>query len=245
FLIFPAVLGIAAPAGVYFADRPFRRGVPAAITAGIALGAGEGFGIANLQHVTADDADAWGFRGFARATLLGATLGGIGGAVVGVARGPSPRLSWFVSAGALWGSASGAMCGYGAARAGIGYSRANDGAALGGLIGYNTGLLVAGALSTVYVPSYTSIGWMWAGGAIGFAASLPVYLFYLGDDGPPAKRGLIFSATATLLGVGAAALFTSGTRDAAAVPGASFAKTLMVHPVGLPGGMGVGLSGQL
>lgn len=245
FLIFPAVLGIGAPVGVYVADTPFTRGVPAAITAGVALGAGEGFALANLQHVTADDDDAWGFRGFARATLIGATLGGIGGAVVGVAQEPSPKLSLFVSTGALWGSAIGAMYGYGATPAGIGYSRANDGAALGGLIGYNAGLVATAALSTLYVPSYTSLGWMWAGGAIGFAASLPVYLFYLGDDRPPAKRGLIFSATATLLGVGAGALFTSGTRDSAASPRSSFAKSLIVHPVGLPGGMGLGLSGEL
>ncbi len=66
FLIFPAVLGVAAPAGVYALDRPFNRGVPSAIAAGMLIGAGEGIGIASYQFVTADSDDAWASAGLAR-----------------------------------------------------------------------------------------------------------------------------------------------------------------------------------
>jgi hypothetical protein len=36
-----------------------------------------------------------------------------------------------------------------------------------------------------------------------------VFLFYTRDDGPPAKRGLIFSGVAMTLGIAAGAIFAS------------------------------------
>lgn len=231
FLIAPAVLGIAAPAAVYAIDHPpLRRGVPAAIAAGAVIGAGEGIGIASLQFVTQDKEDAWGFRGLSRATVVGATLGAAGGAVLGFLQQPSPKSSLLMTSGVAWGSAIGAMFGYGASEEGIGYGRANDDAALGGLIGYNVGLVATAALSTVYVPSYKTLGWMWTGAGIGFAASLPVYLFYAGEGGPPAKRGLVFSATATTLGLAAGALFTARARDEASLDNVVVARLTMLAP---------------
>ena len=245
FLIFPAVLGVAAPAGVYAMDTPFRRGVPSAIAAGALIGAGEGIGIASLQFVSAEEDDAWGFRGLSRATALGATLGAAGGAVLGYLQEPSPRLSLFATSGVAWGAAIGSMFGYGASEKDVGYGRANDSAALGGLIGYNAGLVATAALSTLYVPSYTSLGWMWAGGAAGFALSLPVFLVYAGEGGPPAKRALLFSGTATTLGIAAGALFTLRTSDVGSAPGSHFARVTSVAPLPLPGGMGLAVGGEL
>jgi hypothetical protein len=245
FLIFPAVLGVAAPAGVYALDRPFDRGVPSAIAAGAIIGAGEGIGIASYQFVTAESDDAWGFRGLSRATAIGATLGAAGGAVLGYLQEPSPRLSLFATSGVAWGAAIGSMFGYGASEQGIGYGRANDSAALGGLIGYNAGLVVTAGLSTLYVPSYTSLAWMWAGGAAGFALSLPVYLVYAGEGGPPAKRALLFSGTTTLLGIGAGALFTFRTSDASGPSETRMARVTGIAPLALPGGMGLSLIGDL
>jgi hypothetical protein len=246
FLILPAVLGVAAPFGVYAADRPLRRGVPSAIAAGALIGAGEGIGIASLQFVTADEDSAWGFRGLTRATAIGATVGAAGGAVLGYLQEPSPRLSLFAMSGASWGAAIGAMYGYGASEAGVGYSRANDSAALGGFIGYNVGVVATAALSTLYVPSYTSLGWMWAGGAAGFAISLPVFLIYAGDEGPPAKRALIFSGTTTLLGIGAGALFTLRTSDVGSnAPSYDGVRITGLSPWTVPGGVGMALSGEM
>ena len=71
FLIPPAILGIAAPVGVWFLDDPaMPSGLPAAIATGMFVGAGEGIGIASYQFVTADEEDAWGFKGLSRATAL-------------------------------------------------------------------------------------------------------------------------------------------------------------------------------
>jgi hypothetical protein len=249
FLIAPAVLGVAAPAAVYAIDRPaLRRGVPAAIAAGAVIGAGEGIGIASLQFVTARSEDAWGFRGLARATAIGATVGAAGGAALGFLQQPSPRSSLLTTSGVAWGSAIGAMFGYGTTRASIGYGEANDGAAIGGLIGYNAGLVATGALSMVHIPSYRSIAWMWAGAGIGFAASLPVFIFYAGEGGPPAKRGLVFSGTATALGLLAGGLFTSGDRESASNSGdgpPKLARVTGVGPMLAPGSIGLSVLGEL
>jgi hypothetical protein len=247
FLIAPAVLGVAAPAGVYVLDRPpLHRGLPGAIAAGAVIGAGEGIGLASLQFVTAKEEDAWGFRGLSRATALGATIGAAGGAVLGSLQAPSPRSSVLLTSGVVWGSAIGAMFGYGGTAQGKGYGLSNDKAALGGFIGYNVGLVATGALSAVYIPTTTSLQWMWAGAGIGFAASLPVYLFYAGKDGAPAKRGLLFSGTATTLGIAAGALFTAGSREQSAESaGPSLARLTAVGPLALPGTVGLSVAGEL
>jgi hypothetical protein len=57
---------------------------------------------------------------------------------------------------------------------------------------------------------------MWAGAGIGAAASLPIFLFYMGEDTPPAKRGFIFMGATTTIGLAAGALF-SGTFSKVAV----------------------------
>ena len=124
----------------------------------------------------------------------------------------------FVSSSVLFGTAIGSMYGYGGSEAGVGYGNANDSAALGGLIGFNIGLAASVALTNVYEPSWGEIGWMWAGAGIGAAVSLPVFLFYAGEDepgeeSPPAKRGFLFMGTATTLGLLAGAVFSSGAAD--------------------------------
>ena len=247
FLIPPAVLGVAAPVGVYFFDRPrLKRGVPAAISTGALIGAAEGLGIWSYQVVHAREQDEWGFRGLARSEAIGSTLGAAGGLALGYLQSPSPKSSLLMSSAVLWGTAVGSMFGYGATSAGQGYGRSNDGAALGGLIGLNIGLAASAGVSTVYIPSYKSLGGMWLGAGIGAAASLPIYLLYARDGGPPAKRGLIFSGVATTLGIGAGALFTWDSEDSAdadATP--RFARVHGFAPMAVENGAGLAVVGEL
>jgi hypothetical protein len=247
FLIAPAILGVAAPAGVYALDQPaLQRGVPAAIESGLIVGAGEGIGIGSYQFVTANAAKAWGFRGLSRATLLGATVGGAGGFVLGYLQDPSPKSSLLVTSGVFWGAAVGSMFGYGASAADQPYAKANDRAALGGLIGFNVGLAAAAGLSTAYVPTYRALRYMWAGAGIGALVSLPVYLAYAGKGGPPAKRGLVFSGTSTTLGIVAGALLAGTAPDNAAHSGDShFANIDYVLPLPTANGALLTLGGRL
>jgi hypothetical protein len=246
----PAILGVAAPVGVFFLNRPtMPRGMPAAIAAGMAIGAGEGAGIASYQFVRAKEESQWGFKGLARSVFIGSTVGTAAGFATGYYMEPSPRQSLLLGSGALWGTVLGTAFGYGASAAQSDWGDANDSASLGGLVGYNVVVVGAAALSMVWVPTYQSLAWMWAGFGLGTAVSLPVYLFYAGGDHDP-RRGLIFQATAATLGLAAGALFTIDSRDVGVASERSFAssETLQITSLGLMpvrGGFGFQVSGVL
>jgi hypothetical protein len=248
----PVILGLAAPVGVFFLDRPrMPRGMPAAIAIGMAIGAGEGVGIASYQYVTAAAGEGWGFRGFSRSVFIGSTLGTALGTAAAFTMEPSPKTSLLLGSGVAWGMVIGSAFGYGSSRAHSPFGEANDAASLGGLVGYNAGLVGAAALSMVWVPSYTSLAWMWIGFGGGAAISLPVYLFYAGGDHDP-RRGLIFQGTAATLGLVAGAVFTMDSRDVAnSAPqtfGAARPPFFQITGGGLmpvPNGMGFTVSGLL
>ena len=102
FSIAPAVLGVAAPIGVYVLDHPaMPRGLPAAMATGMFLGTAEAVGIVSVQYVRTSDANAWGFDQLVRGTALGSTLGTVGGYLWGYYLEPEPESSLFVSSGAL------------------------------------------------------------------------------------------------------------------------------------------------
>jgi len=234
----PAVLGVAAPVAVYFLNRPrMPRGAPAAISAGMAIGTGEGLIIAGYQSATAKEGDAMSFKGVATAVFVGSTIGTVGGYVTAATMEPSPRTSILAVSGAGWGTIVGSMFGYGSSTASSDWSSANDGTFLGGLIGYNVGAVGSLALSTVWVPTYKSLAWMWVGFGAGLVASLPVYLFYAGSD-HDARRGLIFQGTAATLGLVAGAVFTSDSKEFGANDSASpsLAKVEKHSPVEITGG---------
>jgi hypothetical protein len=226
--------------------------MPAAIATGMAIGAGEGIGIASYQFVTSKEGDGWGFKGFSRAVFIGSTAGTALGTVAAFTMEPSPKTSLLLGSGVGWGTLIGSAFGYGASRASSEFGEANDSAALGGLIGYNAGLVGTAALSMVWVPSYTSLAWMWIGFGAGAVISAPVYLFYSGSE-HDARRGLIFQGTAATLGLVAGAVFTMDSRDVAASPspsGLSAAHPPLFQVTGggimpVQGGMGVTVSGLL
>jgi hypothetical protein len=249
----PAILGVAAPAGMFLLNRPrMPRGMPAAISAGMAIGAGEGAGLASYQFVHASAQDAWGFRGFARSVFIGSTGGAVLGYVTAVAMEPSPKTSLLLGSSVAWGTAVGSMFGYGGSAAGSDFGSANDSASLGGLIGYNAGLVGAAALSMVWVPTYESLQWMWVGFGAGAAVSLPIFLLYAGGD-HDARRGLIFMGTASTLGLAAGAIFTIDSREfgqssGSGLFGGNGHAPVQVTGMGfmpVAGGMGFQLSGLL
>ncbi len=213
-LIPPVILGAAAPTGVYFLDqRRMDEGHPAAIAAGLVLGAGEGVGVAGIQHAWAKERKEWGFKGLTRSTALGATAGGAAGYAIGYYLEPPPATLALTTSGAAWGLLVGSMVSYGGSKTGR-----DDYAALGGLIGYNVGMGGMAALGMVFVPKWYHLGWMWGGAAVGAAASTPIFLFYLKDGGPPMRRGFVFTGTAITIGVAAGALFSGILESATGEP---------------------------
>jgi hypothetical protein len=243
-LVPPSLLGVASPIVAYAANQPrMDRGVPGAIAAGLLIGAGEGMSIASYQMFTADN--PWGLHGLGRAMVIGSTAGGLTGITVGVMQEPSPNISSFAISGVIWGYLVGSAFGLGASQVGVGFSQANDSMALGGLIGFNAGLVVTMGLSTEFVPTLGQLSGMWAGAGIGALVSLPVYLFYLGPGAHP-QRGLVFSATATTLGIVVGGLVGSRhDAQASADEASGWASVDYLLPMPVPGGMGLQLGGSL
>jgi hypothetical protein len=254
--IAPVVLGVAAPATVFVLDRTTNipRGLPSSIATGMVLGAAEGLGIASTQWVRSEEGNAWSFKGLATAEFLGATLGGAAGAGLYFLGRPSPKTNLFFASGAFWGAAIGTEFGGGASNGSWG-AYTNDGMAMGGLIGFNVLAAGAGALSTVWIPSYNQLGWMWGGYAIGTVVSLPVYIFYAASPDYDPRRGLIFQGVAGTVGLIGGAFLGKPDRPGALAREQEEDRERQKHPklarvlggslMPVTGGMGASVVGEL
>ena len=224
-IIAPAILGVGAPLGVFAADRiprsPMSAGLPSAIAGGMIIGAAEGFGVWGQTMVTnACDSSAApigctgqpGFAELGRAVFIGSTLGGVAGGVGYYFLKPSPKTNMFLMSAAVWGAVSGSFMGGGVSDEGSKWEETNDFVSSGGIIGMNIYLAAAAGASFFWKPSWSQIGGMWAGYAIGTVLSTPIYFAYI-DSGDP-RRGLIAQSLVGTLGiVGGALLF--GRQDPA------------------------------
>jgi hypothetical protein len=207
----PAALGAGVPIALYAWDQadPFDRGVPSAMATGLLLGAVEGIAIDGLQwQLTGNGGPkTWDFATQTSVTMLTATAGGVGGYALGELLQPDPRSLGFVASGAGWGAIAGALFG-----AGVVGGDWKDGAATWGFAGYNAGILATAALSTVYLPSWQTLRYMWIGEILGTLATTPVYLFYINSDSDP-RHGLIANAAGGLAGLAIGAVLTANLTD--------------------------------
>jgi hypothetical protein len=207
----PLAFGAAVPIGLYFWDQgaEFDRGVPSSMGTGILLGGLEGIAISGLQwQLTGNGGpSSWSLPTWSTITFLTATGGGLGGYAFGEWFQPDPRSLGFIASGAGWGAITGILFG-----SGVVSGDWKDGAAVWGFAGYNAGILATGVLSTVYVPSWQTIKYMWLGDLLGTLATTPVYLFYIGSSADP-RHGLIANAVGGLAGIGLAAALTANMTD--------------------------------
>jgi hypothetical protein len=94
-----------------------------------------------------------------------------------------------------------------------GREQANDTVAIAGLIGFNVGLGAAIAGSIFWTPSWTQLGWMWGGFAIGAAAGAIVYPFYAAAPEADPRRGLVVQAITGTVGLTLGAIFAKPSRS--------------------------------
>jgi len=212
-LLPPLVLGAAVPIGIFVWDQndTFDRGVPSSIATGMLLGGVEGIAVSGLQwQLTGNGGpNSWTFPTWSTLTFVGATGGAIGGYAFGEWFQPDPRTLSFIASGAGWGTLAGVL--FGAGVVGGDWSNGASGAAVGGFVGYNTGILATGVLSSMYVPSSQTLKYMWLGELIGTAVTTPVYAFYIGGGDP--RHGLVANAVGGLAGLGIAAALTANMTD--------------------------------
>ncbi len=260
--IAPAILGVAAPMGVFAADRlprtPMPAGLPSAIAGGMIIGAGEGIGIWGQTVVTheCDSSKALagctggpGFRDFGRSVFVGSTLGGVVGGVGYYFLKPTPKTNFFLLSAASWGAIAGSFMGGGATEENSPWEDTNDGVSAGGLVGFNLFLVGAAGASLLWKPSWSQLGGMWAGYGIGTAASTLIYFAYI-DGGDP-RRGLIAQSIMGTLGiVGGAVLFgradPAGTFENREDPNRrQYARLVGGGLMPVKNGMGVQIQGEL
>ena len=222
-LIAPLILGAAMPAGVFFADRrPMREGLPSAIASGFVIGAGEGlvaaaFGNAHgYTNNPLGPPNPWDFRALTRAEIVGSTIGGLGGIAYGVFLHPRPQRNMFITSAVAWTTIVGYEFGGGGTNTPWsppytstvlnpnGNDNARTGTSLGGLLGFNIGLVAAAGVSQFWTPSWNQLAWMWGMFGIGEAAGAIVYPIYAGTGGD-ARHGLIFQGVAGSVGMVAGA----------------------------------------
>ncbi len=213
-VIMPIGFGAAAPIGVWAWDRyggPLHRGVPASTATGLVLGGLEGMAIAGTQwQYTRDDDKDWSFQTQTTVTWIMSTGGGIGGWAFGEWLRPDPRSMTFIVSGAGWGAISGSLIGIAAQGR---HDDWKDGSSVAGLIGYNVGIVGGGAISILHTPSFNSQKYMWAGYGVGALVGCLVFPFYLFQDDPVVKRGLIGPAIGGLAGAGLVGALTWDMRD--------------------------------
>jgi hypothetical protein len=228
--IAPLLFGAAAPIGLFLWDNydNLDKGVPSSIGLGLSLGAVEGIAIAGTQwqNTCNGNCGTWSDATKAALTWGISTAGGVGGYFFGEYLKPDPRALTFIASGAGWGAISGLLLGAGAESSqwvngttttSNSISPADsfgDGAAVGGLIGYNAGIVATGALSLLgYVPSWRTQQAMWLGYLVGTAGASIVYLFYIGQ--PDVHHGMIANSLGGLAGVGVAGALTANMKDTA------------------------------
>lgn len=212
-IILPIGLGAAAPIGAFFWDDqagPLHRGVPSSVAGGLVLGALEGISIAGVQwQYNREKNKDWGFSTQTSVTWIGATAGGVGGWAFGELVRPDPRGVGFIVSGSGWGAGSGIMLGIA-----VSGKDWKDGAAVAGLIGYNAGIVGAGAISLAHTPSWESQKYMWMGYGLGALAGCLVFPLYLFAPSSDPKHGFIGPALGGLVGVGIAGALTWDLKDA-------------------------------
>lgn len=182
------------------AHRPFRLGVPQAMTAGMFLGLGEGVWLTGIQHARAterDDGSHW--KSPTASTLLwtGATVGLLGGAAAAGLFEPLPGQVSFASSGALWGGITSSFAG--AALSSDTHRQRN--AFVSGAVGYNVGLIAAAVLAPTANPSIARVRFLDLGGLAGGLVGAGGYLLGAGDAASP-RLALGSAALGSLAGLG-------------------------------------------
>lgn len=235
----------AAVGGVAVIDgyKPFRRGVPHSIAAGLYLGLGEGVWIVGLSHAGAtrqDDDSRWSSSAVATALWAGATVGGVTGGVIGSWREPTPgRVSFTSSAGTWAGLTSGFV---GAALESRERSRPET-AFLAGGVGYNLGILGGLAFAPRIAPSVTRVRFIDLGALSGGLVGAGSYAIAAEGDAS-VRVGLGFAAAGMATGIGVAWWLTSGMpKDPPSRPAPALTLRPLVAPV--QGGWLLGVNGEL
>ncbi|HEY5373366.1 MAG TPA: hypothetical protein VIK01_06750 [Polyangiaceae bacterium] len=239
-----ALLTTASVGGVALADsyHPFRRGVPQSIASGIYLGFGEGIWAVGLEHAGAtrrNDGSRWNSAQVASALWGGATLGAIGGGLIGAVRQPTPGRVSFTLSTSLWG---GLVSSFAATALSPNEQRRTEHAFGAGWIGYNVGLASGIIFAPSVAPSIARVRFVDLGGIGGGLIGAGISTFAAEQGRTRASFGA--SAIGAAAGLGLTWWATSGMPSDPPTQNTP-ALALMPSLVRTPNGWLAMVSGQL
>lgn len=196
-----AVITTASVGSIAIADgyRPFRRGVPQSIASGVYVGFGEGIWAVGIQHAVASrraDGSTWNDKQVASVLWGGATLGAIGGGVVGAIRQPTPGRVSFTLSSSLWG---GFISSFAATALSPNPDKRTEHAFTAGLVGYNVGLATGLIFAPSIAPSVARVRFVDLGGIGGGLVGAGMYTLAAGETG---RTRAAFGASALGAGIG-------------------------------------------
>jgi hypothetical protein len=234
----------ASVAGVAFADsyRPFRRGVPHSIAAGLYLGAIEGIWLSGFQRSSAarrEDGSGWSSASVATAMWAGATVGGIAGGFVGAWREPTPGRVSFTGSAAIW---PGIVTSFTAGAIESDDARRGEIAFLAGGIAYNLGIVAGLVTAPGVAPSVARVRFIDLGGLGGGLLGAGTYAIFA-ESGASERGGLAASAGGAALGLGFSWWLTRNMPKDHGAPTVAASVRPLVTPV--RGGWVAGFSGEL
>jgi len=206
-----ALLTTASVGSVALADgyRPFRRGVPQAIAAGVYVGFGEGIWVVGIQHADATrrpELPRWGSKEVASALWGGASLGAIGGGIVGALREPTPGRVSFTLSTSLWG---GLISSFAATALSPSDAWRTEHAFTAGLVGYNVGLASGIVLAPRVAPSVARVRFVDLGGIGGGLIGAGMYSL-AADEAGHTRASFGAASLGAALGLGLTWWATSG-----------------------------------
>ena len=209
-----ALFTTAAVGGVALFDgyRPFKRGVPQSISTGVYLGFGEGIWLVGYQHAVAtgrENVRAWNDKQVASALWGGATLGAVGGAIVGSLRDTTPGRVSFTLSTSLWG---GLISSFAATALSADEAQRTEHAFASGLIGYNVGLVSGLVFAPSVAPSIARVRFVDLGGVGGGLIGAGTYTL-AGGQGGSTRGAFGASALGATLGLGLTWWATSGMQN--------------------------------
>ena len=240
-----AVFTTASVGGVAIADNylPFRRGVPQSIASGVYVGFGEGIWLVGLQHAAASrraDGSQWEGKSVASALWGGATLGALGGGVIGALRQPTPGRVSFTLSTSLWG---GLVSSFAATALSPDSQRRTEHGFTAGLIGYNVGLATGIVFAPSVAPSVERVRFVDLGGIGGGLIGAGLYTL-AANEGERTRQSFGAASLGAVVGLGLTWWATSGMPgDPPSAPAPALA--LLPSLVRTPGGWLASISGQL
>jgi hypothetical protein len=219
--------------------RPFRRGVPQGISAGLYMGLGQGLWVSAYQHARAKRVGGtpWDGAEIASALWGGATLGGVLGGAITTGIDTTPGRVSFVASTTLW---AGILSRFGAGVVIPDGPRRSETALLVGGIGYNLGFAGGALLSGVAAPSINRVRIVDLSGLAGGLAAGGLYIAIARSPDQRVAFGL--TGGGALAGLTAGWLLTSSMTEAGA-PKSAKPSTWQPTVTPTPGGGMVGATG--